>query len=61
MELVTMEEGTDLLTRRAASITSVVARYYDIVIGLDTSGAIDTLFIKEIIAIVYICILVSFG
>ena len=60
IELVTVEEGTDLSIRYAVSTTSVVARHYDIVIGLDISGITDTLPGREIIATVYTCILVSF-
>ena len=61
MELVTIEEGTDPLTRYAILITSVVAWYYNVVIGLDASDATNTLPRREIIAIVYTCILASFG
>ena len=60
IELATTEEGTDLSTRRATSITSVVARYYDVAIGLDTSSTTDTLPGRETIATVYIYILASF-
>ena len=60
IELATIEEGTDLSTRYAALITSIVARYYNTAIGLDISSATDTLPRREIIAIVYICILASF-
>ena len=61
VELVTIEEGTDLSTRRIALITSVVARYYNAAIGLDVSGVTDTLFRREIMAMVYTCILASLG
>ena len=60
IELATIEEGTDPLTRYATLITSIVVRYYDVVIGLDTSSAINTLPRKEITVIVYTYILASF-
>ena len=60
IELATIEEGTDLSTRRTALITSVVARYYDIAIGLDASSATDTLLGREITATARTCILASF-
>ena len=60
IELVTIEEGTNLSTRYVASIISVVARYYNVAIGLDVSSTTNTLPGREIIAIVYTCILVSF-
>ena len=60
IELVTIEEGTNLSTRYIALITSIVIRYYNIVIGLDASSAIDTSPRREITAIVYTCILASF-
>ena len=60
IELATIEEGTDLLTRHVASITSVVARYHDAAIGLDASGATDTLPGRETIAMAYTYILASF-
>ena len=61
MELATMEEGTDPSTRRAASTTSVVARHYNVAIGLDTSSTTDTSSRKETTATVYTRILASFG
>ena len=60
IELATAEEGTDPLTQRATSITSVVARYYNAAIGLDTSSAIDTSPRREIMATVRTCIPASF-
>ena len=60
IELATIEEGTDPLIRCATSTISVVARHYDIAIGLDTSSATNTLPRREIIAIVYTYILASF-
>ena len=60
IELATAEEGTDLSTRRAASTTSVVARYYNVAIDLDASSATDTLPGREITTTVYTYILASF-
>ena len=60
IELATIEEGTDPSIRCVALITSIVARYYDIAIGLDASSATNTLPRREIIAIVYTYILASF-
>ena len=60
IELAIIEEGTDPLTRRITLIISVVARYYNIAIGLDTSSATNTSSRREIMAIVYIYILASF-
>ena len=60
IELATIEEGTDPLTRYATLITSVVARYYNVAIGLDASSVTNTLSRREIIVIVYTYILVSF-
>ena len=60
IELATIEENTDPSTQRATLITNVVARYYNVAIGLDASSVIDTLPRKETITTVYTCILASF-
>ena len=60
IELVTIEEGTDLSTRHATLTIYIVVRYYNIVIGLDAFSATNTLPRREIIAIVYTYILASF-
>ena len=60
IELATTEEGTNLLTRRTTSTTSVVTRYYNVAIGLDASNATDTSPRRETMAIAYTYILASF-
>ena len=60
IEPITVKESTNPLTRRAALITSIVARHYDIAISLDASSITDTSPEKEIMAIVYTYILASF-
>ena len=60
IELVTTKEGTNLSTQYTTLTISVVARYYNIVIGLDASSTTDTSPRRETIATARIYILASF-
>ena len=60
IELATIEKGTNPSTRYTTSTISVVARYYNIVIGLNISSTTDTSPRRETTAIVYTYILTSF-